>query len=62
MIKNYPDAELSFLDDCATVVKKCRIILKWTYAVRFLYKFTKEEEDAFLFRQSWLEDNTERAH
>jgi len=60
--KKYPHAELKFLEETAEVIKKCRVILKWTYACRYLVKFSEQEEARFLFSQSWLEDNCERAH
>lgn len=54
--KNYPIAELDFLNEALTEVVRCRKVLKWTYA--FGYYLENEKEKAlFEHSQEMLEKN-----
>ena len=32
-VKKYPAEELTFFEECGSIVLKCRQVLKWTYPV-----------------------------
>lgn len=57
--KQFNPDDLKFFEEVAKSIQKCRLILKWTYAVCF---FAKGDIDLFKFQQEWLEDNCEKTH
>ena len=34
-VKNYPNAELTFFEDCANEIVRCRQVLKWAYVFEY---------------------------
>ena len=59
--KDYPIAELEFLNEALHEVIRCRKVLKWTYAYGY---YLEDEKEKALFEdaQEQLEKNADRLH
>ena len=63
-VKKYPNAELTFFEDCTNEIVKCRQVLKWAYVVEFysVQELNRQEIELFKFQRGALEEACEQTH